>query len=79
MRAKPERAARGDKNAARKHPERVPRGALHGMSKITENDVRSIRVRIAAGERLQSIADDFHMTLQNIWQIKKRRTWKHVD
>lgn len=70
---------RGDDHWTRREPERACRGALNGKALITEDDVRAIRARHAAGERLQAIADDYRLTKQAIWLIVKRKNWAHVS
>lgn len=53
-------------------------GESHGNSVLTEDDVRDIRRRFAAGESKQSIGDRYGVTRQNISYIVRRDTWKHV-
>lgn len=74
----PERLARGDSNGARLHPERMPRGERHGMTKLTEDDVREIRRRAAAGEKRELIAQTFGLCLSSVGNIIRRDTWAHV-
>ena len=66
---------RGDKNGARIHPERMPRGNNHGMSKVTAAEVIIIR---GDARTLTSIAADYGVTPSLISQIKRRKTWRHV-
>jgi hypothetical protein len=55
-------------------------GARHPrpMAKITEDDVRKIRQRFAAGEAQATIARDFGVDYSNISRIVRGRTWQHV-
>ena len=53
-------------------------GEQHGQSKLTEQDVRMIRLRRAHGEKLQSIANDFDISYSNVSYIASGRTWKHL-
>lgn len=53
-------------------------GSHHGKSKLTEQKVREIRRRYAAGENQCSIARSFGVTNQNIGCIVRRETWRHV-
>lgn len=54
-------------------------GEKHGNAKLTDDAVRSIRLRRQSGEPLPSIAADFGVTKQLIWNIVKLRGWKHVQ
>lgn len=58
---------------------RNARGVTVSRAKITEDDVRSIRSRAAAGEGPATIARSLGMTTTNIRFIVTRRTWKHVE
>jgi len=52
-------------------------GEKHPRSKLTEAQVREIRS--AEGKATATeLAERFGVTVQNIIQILKRRTWKHV-
>ena len=51
----------------------------HCRAKITADDVREIRARREAGERLQFIADIFGITKQNVALICKRQAWSHIS
>lgn len=53
-------------------------GELNGRVVISKEHIPIIRARIAAGERLRVVADEFCVTKQNIWRIVHRRTWAHV-
>ncbi len=46
--------------------------------KVTEDDVRAIKKRIAAGEMAKSIAQDFPISHYAIWDIRSGKTWSHV-
>ena len=74
----PERRARGDKSGARLHPERMPRGERHGHSKLSDDIVRSIRLRHAAGESQQSIASSIGIHQTAVSRVVLRQTWKHI-
>jgi len=51
------------------------RGEQCGSSKLTKADVFRIRERIASGEILKNIAQDFNVHPITITDIKLRRTW----
>lgn len=72
------RSTLGDRNPARIYKERMPRGEGHFMAKLTEDDVRAIRNRHAAGEKVRQLADEYHVCRQGIEAIIKRKNWKHV-
>jgi predicted DNA-binding protein (UPF0251 family) len=93
MRRHPERRARGDNHGARLHPERVPRGDAHYThqkpelirrgdahpnSKITEQDVRAIRVLHAEGITYREIAARYGLSSRTVWGIVQRQDWKHI-
>ena len=52
---------------------------VHGV-KLTEDDVRSIRARYAAGGvTLLTLADEYGVNASNIGHVISRRNWKHVE
>lgn len=58
------RAAKGERNG--------------GGGKLTEDDVRAIRQRIAQGDTLTEIGADFGVSRVQIAHIKHGRQWRHV-
>lgn len=54
------------------------RGEANPQSKLNDQDIPIIRVRIGTGERLLAIADDFNVTASTISLIGRGRTWTHV-
>jgi len=48
-------------------------------AKLTAEDVRAIRDRVAAGDVVAVIARDYHVWATTIWSIVKGETWKHVE
>lgn len=48
-------------------------GARHGMSKLTEDDVREIR---ASAEPQRTLARQYQVSQSNISRIKRRATWR---
>lgn len=54
-------------------------GELSPKAKLTENDVREIRQRVASGEKVLVVADDYSMTKGGIRHVITRRSWKHVE
>jgi HNH endonuclease len=80
-RAKPEMLARGDRNGSRTRPERRPRprGEVNGRAKLTEENVREIRSRSAAGESQRALGRAFGVSHQAVDKIVQRRAWAHLD
>lgn len=60
-------------------PELRARGERNGSARLTENDVREIRARVAAGERQSDMAQRFGVTSASVWQIVHRVHWAHVE
>jgi hypothetical protein len=58
---------------------RSPRGSRHGQSKLTEADVKQIRLSRAEGQTQRIIAAQFGVGQDVISRIVNRRTWTHVD
>lgn len=55
------------------------RGIRHGMSKLTDTDVRLIKIWLGLGYFQQEIADAFGVCQVNISSIKLGNTWRHVE
>lgn len=53
-------------------------GESHPMRKLTEDDIRSIRLRSSNGESCRSIAADFGIHYATVSEIKNLRKWRHV-
>lgn len=68
---------KGDKNGSYTKPERRRRGESHGMAKLSEQQVREIRVR-GKEETNVSLGIEFGVTPQAISRILHRKTWKDV-
>lgn len=51
------------------------RGEAHGFAKVTEAEVREIRVRRAAGESLAAIAADYGIGISSVCMIAKGQHW----
>lgn len=52
-------------------------GEKHVMAKLSEKDVRDIRMRIRDGESNTSIAADYPVTHGTICSIRKGKSWSH--
>lgn len=55
------------------------RGSRHGMSKLTEDEVRSIRERYAMGHQREEIARAYDVDPGTIAGIVKRKTWAWLN
>lgn len=75
------RAASGDKNGNRSHPERTARGERQGLSKLTEYDVRMIRMDHIPGKygNAVGLARKYGVNKATIRRILNRETWSHVS
>lgn len=72
------RAAVGDANGARRHPERLARGERNVNAKLTEADVRRLRERHGAGVPCYVIAAEEGLDKSTVQRLVRRETWKHV-
>jgi hypothetical protein len=57
---------------------RHPRGIKHGMCKLSEEDVKTIRALYEQGKNRNVIAKQFEITHQHCTRIVRRRIWKHL-
>jgi len=53
-----------------------PRGASAWCAKLTEDDIRAIR---ASEERGVALAAKYNVTKSTITDIRKRRSWAHIE
>lgn len=53
-------------------------GSANGRARLTEADIPAIRLRLAQGEDMKRIAEDYSVNHGTIWHIAKGRTWGHV-
>lgn len=65
----------GDDHWTRRNPTARTVGERHGCARLTENDVRSIRVD---DRKNTEIAAAFGVTSTTVGHIKSRKTWSHV-
>ena len=75
---KPSALARGNKNGSRVHPESIWRGSRCRSSKLTEQQVISIRQLSTEGKSQQELAAQFGVCRRNINYITSGKWWKHV-
>jgi hypothetical protein len=73
------RMATGDRCAARLYPERRPRGSKVGTAKLTDQQVREIRNKYAAGNVFQrQLAAEYGVCRPQISAIVTRTQWAHL-
>lgn len=70
----------GLRNGKYTKPEATPRGASHGMSKLSEDQVREIKRLHATGLVSGSqLAREYEVEKYTIYSIIHGRTWRHVS
>jgi hypothetical protein len=57
----------------------IPRGSCVHNAKLKESDIGVIRIRLANGETLLSIANDYGVDFTVISAIKRRKAWGWLD
>jgi hypothetical protein len=62
----------------RNGPECYPRGECNGKAKLTEGQVREMRLRAAVGASYSSLAAEYGVSKGAVEHAVTRRTWKHV-
>lgn len=55
------------------------KGSECAVSKFDEKDIIDIKKRLIAGEKLHVIADCYQVTMATISDIRRGKTWKHVQ
>lgn len=78
MHTHPESRARGIANGKYTHPESTPIGEQHGQAKLTEVEVRIIRISHAAGISTHELSRTFRVSRRLIDKIVDRALWRHV-
>ena len=58
---------------------RQSKGEKNGKARLTEDNVREIRRRLAAGEKNKDLSVEFGVSTPSISKIAKRKTWRHVE
>jgi len=58
---------------------RVAKGEKHGMAKLTEEDVKQIRIDYANGITGVSLAEKYSVSKSLISFVILRKRWQHVD
>jgi len=74
------RMASGDRSGSRLHPERLPRGSRHAHSRLTEEQVRAMRLRYDDEEcDIISLAKQYGITNGHCGRILGGKLWTHVN
>lgn len=60
-------------------PKGTTNGSLHWRSRLTEQDVLTIRWLVALGYRPSAIGRRFGVAGGHVSRIAQNRTWRHVD
>ena len=69
-----------DRNRVTREAIRIrPLGEKNHAAKANESQVRIIRSRFAAGERICNIARDIGLRYAIVQDIANRKTWKHIE
>jgi HNH endonuclease len=55
------------------------KGERHHRAVLTDDDVRSIRLRFAAGTPMREMAVEYRVSAVSIWSVIRRKTWKHIE
>lgn len=61
------------------HAQNKAAGTAAPVSKLTEDEVRAIRRRAAAGETQETLGREYGVSRSAVAQIVTRRTWAHVE
>lgn len=55
------------------------KGSSHKMAKITEEDVKKIKLKIKEGVSAKQISNCLNLSYYSVKDIKRGKTWKHVE
>ena len=69
----------GDRHFTATNPEKIARGERHGMSKLTEQDVLSIRSHEKMKGSGRALAKYYGVSPSMICNIRKGKNWTHVN
>ena len=67
-----------DMDARGRRVNKQPKGSQHGLSRLTENEVRQIRLLTASGATAKALSEKFKISLVQTYHIRSGRVWKHV-
>jgi hypothetical protein len=69
---------RGERHGLRLHPERAAHGERNGASKMSEDRVREVLLRLPSESR-RVIAESVGINRRTVDRIANRQIWKHVS
>lgn len=72
-------ATRAENDADKRRDGTINRGTRNGSNKLTESDVRAIRILAANGNLASDLAEGFGVTRQTISDIVAGRCWGWLD
>lgn len=75
----PRNPARGERHGFYGRPDRPARGTRNAAAKISEITVRLIRSRCDAGETKSAVARDLGLGRNVVTRVARRETWQHVS
>lgn len=52
--------------------------ANNGRARLNAEKVAEIRTRVASGETLRSLASEYGVAFQTIWDVVQHRSWKYI-
>jgi group I intron endonuclease len=55
------------------------KGSLHKMAKLTEEDVKKVKIKLNEGFSPKEISECLNLSYHSIKDIKRGKTWKHVE
>lgn len=74
----PERVARGNRNGAYLHKEKLKRGSSHYMARFTEAEIVNILTMLTQGRAVADVARIFSVRATHVYKIRNREIWAHV-
>lgn len=78
-RTKKNRSARGENHSFHLYPELVKRGEECHFAKLTETQVKEIRIKYIPWEySIYKLANEYNVSIGCIYPIIKRKTWKTI-
>jgi group I intron endonuclease len=54
------------------------KGSEHKMAKLTENDVKQIKIKLKEGINAKQVSSFLNVSYYSVKDIKRGKTWKHV-
>jgi len=70
--------ARGERHGSKTRPERLARGERNASAKLTETDVVGVRGMALSGIGLRDISEKTGIKYITVWEIVRRKSWTHI-